>query len=119
MADEMEKDAIEIATFAMNEFMRETDMANHVKKEFDKKYRCAQMAARCPPAMPDMFAALFFPASTLVVGGFDASSARVCARSPTWHVVIGTNYGSHVVHATKHFIYFYLGPKAVLLFKSG
>ena len=22
-------------------------------------------------------------------------------RSPTWHVIIGTNYGSHVVHATK------------------
>jgi hypothetical protein len=41
------------------------------------------------------------------------------SRSPTWHVVIGTNFGSHVVHATKNFIYFYLGPKAILLFKSG
>lgn len=39
--------------------------------------------------------------------------------SPTWHCVIGTNFGSHVVHATKNFIYFYLGPKAILLFKSG
>ena len=45
--------------------------------------------------------------------------APLFARSPTWHVVIGTNYGSHVVHATKHFIYFYLGPKAILIFKSG
>ena len=45
MADDMEKDAIEIATFAMNEFMRETEMANHIKKEFDKKYRSVQMAA--------------------------------------------------------------------------
>ena len=41
------------------------------------------------------------------------------ARSPTWHVIVGTNYGTHVVHATKNFIYFYLGPKAILIFKSG
>ena len=41
------------------------------------------------------------------------------ARSPTWHVVVGSNYGSHVVHATKNFIYFYIGPKAILIFKSG
>ena len=27
--------------------------------------------------------------------------------------------GSYVTHETKHFIYFYLGPVAVLLFKSG
>ena len=41
------------------------------------------------------------------------------ARSPTWHVVVGSNYGCQVVHATKNFIYFYLGPKAILIFKSG
>ena len=35
----MEKDAIEVASFALNEFMREDHMANHIKKEFDKKYR--------------------------------------------------------------------------------
>jgi len=77
MSDEMEKDAIEVATYALNEYMVESTMANYIKKEFDKKY------------------------------------------SPTWHVVIGTNFGSHVVHATKNFIYFYLGPKAILIFKSG
>merc|ERR1711971_554140 len=38
---------------------------------------------------------------------------------PTWHCILGTNFGSHVVHATKHFIYFYLGPVAILIFKSG
>lgn len=27
--------------------------------------------------------------------------------------------GSYVTHETKHFIYFYLGPVAILLFKSG
>mmetsp|Transcript_44736 Transcript_44736/g.95163 ORF Transcript_44736/g.95163 Transcript_44736/m.95163 type:complete len:89 (-) Transcript_44736:285-551(-) len=77
MSEEMEKDAIEISREALFEYNVESQMAAHIKREFDKKY------------------------------------------SPTWHVVIGTNYGSHVVHATKHFIYFYLGPKAILLFKSG
>lgn len=77
MSEEMEKDAIQIATEALFEYNVEAHMAAHIKREFDKKY------------------------------------------SPTWHVVIGTNYGSHVVHATKHFIYFYLGQVAVLLFKSG
>mmetsp|Transcript_21486 Transcript_21486/g.43927 ORF Transcript_21486/g.43927 Transcript_21486/m.43927 type:complete len:90 (+) Transcript_21486:53-322(+) len=77
MSEEMEADAIAIATTAIMEHSVEKDMASYIKREFDKKH------------------------------------------SPTWHVIIGTNYGSHVVHATKHFIYFYLGPKAILIFKSG
>ena len=40
MSDEMEKDAIDIASYAVNEFVVESIMANHIKKEFDKKYRC-------------------------------------------------------------------------------
>ncbi len=38
---------------------------------------------------------------------------------PTWHAIVGRNFGSYVTHETKHFIYFYLGQVAVLLFKSG
>ncbi len=33
--------------------------------------------------------------------------------------VIGRNFGSYITHETKHFIYFYLGQVAILLFKSG
>ena len=32
--------------------------------------------------------------------------------NPTWHVVVGRNFGSYVTHETKHFIYFYLGQVA-------
>lgn len=39
--------------------------------------------------------------------------------NPTWHCVVGRNFGSYVTHETKHFIYFYIGQVAVLLFKSG
>ncbi|KFV88969.1 Dynein light chain 2, cytoplasmic, partial [Fulmarus glacialis] len=39
--------------------------------------------------------------------------------NPTWHGIVGRNFGSYVTHETKHFIYFYLGQVAILLFKSG
>ncbi len=37
---------------------------------------------------------------------------------PTWHCIVGKHFGSYVTHDAKHFIYFYLGQTAVLLFKS-
>jgi len=36
----------------------------------------------------------------------------------TWHVVVGKNFGSYVTHETKHFIYFYVGQLAILIWKS-
>ena len=39
--------------------------------------------------------------------------------SPHWHCIIGRNFGSFVTHETKNFIFFYLGDKAIMLFKSG
>lgn len=38
---------------------------------------------------------------------------------PTWHCVVGSNFGSYVTHESRHFIYFYLNKMAILLFKSG
>jgi len=29
--------------------------------------------------------------------------------NPTWHAIVGRNFGSYVTHETKHFIYFYMG----------
>lgn len=40
-------------------------------------------------------------------------------RGPTWHCIVGRNFGSYVTHETGGFIYFYLDQIAVLLFKSG
>ncbi|KAI5895102.1 outer dynein arm light chain 8 [Schizophyllum commune] len=39
-------------------------------------------------------------------------------HGPTWHVVVGKNFGSYVTHETKHFIYFYVGSLAILIWKS-
>ncbi|UKK00167.2 dynein light chain 1 [Theileria orientalis] len=39
--------------------------------------------------------------------------------SPTWHCIVGRNFGSFVTHEKQCFIYFYLGTMAILLFKNG
>ena len=37
---------------------------------------------------------------------------------PSWHVIQGKNFGSYVTNEQKHYIYFYQGQTAVLLFKT-
>lgn len=37
----------------------------------------------------------------------------------TWHAVVGKSFGSYVTHESKYFIYFYIGPLAFLLFRTG
>lgn len=77
MSEDMQQDAIDCASAALEKFSVEKEIAAFIKKEFDRKY------------------------------------------SPTWHCIVGRNFGSYVTHETKNFIYFYLGQIAVLLFKSG
>lgn len=77
MSEEMQQDAVDCSTQALEKYNIEKDIAAYIKKEFDKKY------------------------------------------NPTWHCIVGRNFGSYVTHETKHFIYFYLGQVAILLFKSG
>jgi len=38
---------------------------------------------------------------------------------PTWHCIVGRDFGSFVTHESKHFIYFCLGQIAILLFRNG
>lgn len=35
-----------------------------------------------------------------------------------WTVIIGRNFGSFVTHEMRKFVFFYLGDKAVMLFKA-
>lgn len=77
MGEEMQQDAVDCASQALEKYNIEKDIAAFIKKEFDKKY------------------------------------------NPTWHCIVGRNFGSYVTHETRHFIYFYLGQVAILLFKSG
>ncbi|XP_018483689.1 uncharacterized protein LOC108854585 [Raphanus sativus] len=77
MKEDMQKEAIHIAITAFEKYSVEKEVAENIKKEFDK------------------------------------------IHGPTWHCIVGRNFGSYVTHETNHFVYFYLDQKAVLLFKSG
>lgn len=77
MFQDMQKEAVDIAIGAFEKHSVEKDVAEYIKKEFDKRH------------------------------------------GPTWHCIVGRNFGSYVTHETNHFVYFYLDQKAVLLFKSG
>jgi len=76
MTEEMQTEAIEVATEGMTKYNIEKDIAQYIKKTFDER------------------------------------------KGPTWHCIVGRNFGSFVTHETKHFIYFYLGHCAILLFKT-
>ncbi|KAL6989989.1 Dynein light chain Tctex-type [Sarracenia purpurea var. burkii] len=77
MKDDMQTEAVDVAVAAFEKHNVEKDVAEYIKKEFDRKH------------------------------------------GPTWHCIVGKNFGSYVTHETNHFVYFYLESKAVLLFKSG
>ncbi|CAH8529759.1 unnamed protein product [Heterobilharzia americana] len=51
--------------------------------------------------------------ATYVKQHFDRKYGR------TWHCIVGKQYGSDVSHEERSFIYFFLGDRAILLFKSG
>lgn len=51
--------------------------------------------------------------------GRDEANLRRIYQTIDMIILHNRNFGSYVTHETKHFIYFYLGQIAVLLFKSG
>lgn len=109
MPDDMQQDAVDYAMQAMGKYNIEKDIAAYVKKacQIIDQARVAFMKNddRCM-----IFLLTFF---FFVLQEFDKK------YNPTWHCIVGRNFGSYVTHETKHFIYFYLGQVAILLFKSG
>ena len=61
MSEEMQRDCVEIAAGALEQFNIEKDIAAQIKKECDKRF------------------------------------------GPTWHVVVGKNFGSYVTHGKLNF----------------
>ena len=116
MAEDMQQDAIDCATQALEKYNIEKDIAAFIKKEFDKKYNptwhciVGRNFGSCtrprPPPPPERPCCRYAQRSgCLPLAAHPA--ARCCRRL------------ADVTHETKHFIYFYLGQVAILLFKSG
>ena len=120
---EGEKTMVDFSTDTAKEAMLanayEQDVASYIKNAFDKKYGCARALSNAAP--PRRLAAPPPPrhAAARATAANPPTPPASPLRSGTWHVVVGENYATNVVHATKHFIFFYIGPKAILIFKSG
>ena len=37
--------------------------------------------------------------------------------APNWHCVVGKHFSSYVTYTSKHYIFFYIGQMAILLYK--
>lgn len=37
---------------------------------------------------------------------------------PTWHCIVGRNFGAFVTHESRNYCYFYIGQMGILIFKS-
>ncbi|CAK9145593.1 unnamed protein product [Ilex paraguariensis] len=107
MKDDMQKEAVDIAIAAFEKNSVEKDVAEQIKKEFDKKHG---------PTWHCIVGKNFVVYIVLL------SIVDFCRKDMntlTCYVHDGLNGGSYVTHETNHFVYFYLDSKAVLLFKSG
>jgi dynein light chain LC8-type len=77
LAEDMQQDAIDTASTAMEKYTTDKEIAGYIKKEFDKKY------------------------------------------DPTWHCIVGRNFGMYLTHEDKNFIHFFINQYGVLLMKAG
>ena len=135
MDEKMQQDAVDIASKALSEYNIEK-----VRKDPCRLLRSVQVLSNHSllvvsfPRMLLRTSRRSLTASTRRPGTFRVvDRARVALLIPSRlsftrrllpprfhrHVIVGRNFGSYVTHETKHFIYFYLGQVAVLLFKSG
>lgn len=98
MSEDMQQDAVDCASQALEKY--------NIEKVNSKVLFCSELLLLHNHALIQDIAAH-------IKKEFDKK------YNPTWHCVVGRNFGSYVTHETKHFIYFYLGQVAILLFKSG
>ncbi len=107
MSEDMQQDAVDCASQALEKYNIEKDIAAFIKKEFDKKY---SPTWHC---IGEWYLHLFLWKFVLCYWIWPSYFIKHS------YYIVGRNFGSYVTHETKHFIYFYLGQVAVLLFKSG
>ena len=98
MSEEMEKFAIDTATEALMTCMKEKDMATKVCPLLIAWPCCSTSVPGVRHADAPRHPVLYHPAPFAplqIKSEFDKT------YNPTWHVIVGSNYGSHVVHSTK------------------
>ena len=117
MSEEMQQEAVDIATVALEKYNIEKDIAAQIKKEFDRRHG------------PTWHVVVGKNFGSYVTHGewpvFDLDSARagtsmgVCDACGTCVGIVCLIASPFFLRAeTKHFIYFYIGSLAILIWKS-
>ena len=130
MSEDMQQDAVDCASQALEKYNIEKDIAAFIKKEFDKKYNptwhciVGRNFGSCtrprPPPRPRRSARLPLPGRQRSPRRGRAPLPRRARRAARCSPALRPRRRvADVTHETKHFIYFYLGQVAILLFKSG
>ena len=133
MTEEMQDEAINTAIQAIAKYNIEKDISAYIKKEFDRTYGPTWYGFVWTLLIGVLLICPLFHLFRLISSDSHLRSERKSSSersavltnltlSPTFsnrHCIVGRNFGSYVTHETKHFIYFYLGQVAILLFKSG
>ncbi|CAD6580168.1 MAG: Dynein light chain [Cyphobasidiales sp. Tagirdzhanova-0007] len=102
MSETLQEAAISIAQKAFGDHSVEKDIAQYIKKEFDRLLFLFITYCQVSPSS--------------YVSYYDPMFRQYGA---TWHCIVGKNFGSFVTHESGNFIYYYVGSIAILLFKSG
>ena len=115
MPDDILYDAIHLSREALDQCQNfETEGEHHVGHgALEHPGCCIAVSWFEPAAVPHVLYSTGLACAEKIKAAFDAKWL------PYWHVIIGRNFGSFVTHETKMFIYFYLGERAVMLFKAG
>ena len=87
----------------MNPVIKTTDMPKELQKEVIER---------------SMYAMEFFN-TEIQMAQYLRKYFEGRVRNSVWHCVIGRKFASFVTHEASHYIYFYIGQTAFLLFKSG
>ena len=115
MSEDMQQDAVDCASQALEKY--------NIEKVSGSSHSIWNHEIRPDLSLRSMSS--FIPPSTFTTIIIRKDIAAYIKKefdkkyNPTWHCIVGRNFGSYVTHETKHFIYFYLGQVAILLFKSG
>ncbi|KAI9705963.1 MAG: Dynein light chain [Candelina mexicana] len=97
MSEDMQQEAIEVATEGMSKY--------NIEK------------VRSPPTLVEVSDGLLTIRDLQDIAQFIKKEFDT-RKGATWHCIVGRNFGSFVTHETKNFIYFYVNSLAVLLFKT-
>ncbi|KAH9588131.1 Dynein light chain 1, cytoplasmic [Schistosoma haematobium] len=133
----MQEDAVQIAAVAREKYEVDKDIATYIKQHFDRKYgrtwhcivgkqygskvivkdtdmndEMMELAIRVTACAMDRFQA-DMDVANYIKTQFNKKYGR------SWHCIVGRRFGSDVSHEERSFIYFFLGDRAILLYKSG